>query len=80
MAQKNSTRTSEVEKLEAVAPTEETPVIEKITFVDYLKTHEVNPLLVASFSYEASKVPGGTDPRTEDEWTKDLETQSKRVY
>lgn len=54
--------------------------IPALTLEEYLGKVQVNVGLVASFKYEASKVPEVLEPKHKEDWAKAFEAQSKRAY
>jgi heme-binding NEAT domain protein len=73
--------TSEVQEYEQTSEVQETVKAGMITMDEYLKQVKVNPLLVASFTYEGKfNHPEMLEPKTADGWTEAFEAQSKRTY
>lgn len=81
MSNKKTKITSEVQEEILTSEVQEVEKAGTITMDEYLKKVKVNPLLVASFTYEGKyNHPEMLEPKTVDDWAKAFEAQSKRTY
>mgnify|MGYP007079353726 FL=1 len=73
-------RTSEVKEEVANQVSTSEVEVDTLTLDEYLSKVKVNPGLVASFKYEATKDASMLEPKTEDGWKSAFEAQSNKTY